>query len=290
MKEGRIVVLGGRTGMLGQSLMDFLTAEGMKPIAQGREDVDVLSTPELRQWLSDQAPEIVYNAVAYTAVDKAEDEPAPAFELNRNLPGNLARLARELNFRLVHFSTDFVFDGKADRPYEPGDPVNPLSVYGKSKLAGEQAILEKGPEQSLIIRTAWLFGPGRKNFVKTMLDLSQKRDELSVVHDQKGSPTYTRDLARHAHDLVRTGAAGVFHVVNCGQASWNELATEAIRIAGFHTPVRPIRTEDWPTKAVRPRYSVLSTAKFREATGVTPRPWLQALREYVYTDYGMAVE
>lgn len=286
--SAKAVVLGGRTGMLGQSLMDVLRAEGVEATPQGRQDVDVTSLDPLRTWLEREKPDYVFNAIAYTAVDQAEDEPDEANALNKTLPGRLARLSGDLGFKLIHFSTDFVFDGKRDRPYQVDDEPNPLSVYGRGKLAGERAVL--AVPGTVVVRTAWLFGPGRKNFVKTMLDLAQQRDELRVVHDQRGSPTYTRDLARYAYALALTPETGLFHIVNCGVATWCELATEAIQQAGFHCKVQAIGTADWPTKATRPAFSVLCNDRFKEATGITPRPWLQALREYVFQDYGLSSE
>ena len=226
---------------------------------------------------------MVFNTVSYTQVDRAEDEPDAAWRLNRDFPAALGRIAPKVGFRLVHYSTDFVFDGRKTQPYTLSDEPNPLSVYGKSKLAGENALLRSGLSGLLILRTAWLFGPGRKNFVLTILTLAKSREQLGVVHDQIGSPTYTVDLAKNTLRLLDApDAQGIFHLVNSGQASWCELAAEAVKLAGLSCTVNAITTAEYPTKAVRPAFSVLSTEKYTQRTGHTPRSWLQALQDYVF--------
>jgi len=264
--QPKAIVLGGKRGLLGQALVQVLRDAGWRVVAHGREDVDVY----------------VYNTIAYTQVDKAEDEPHEAMRLNKTLPANLGRIARDTPFRLVHYSTDFVFDGKSQTSYQLVDEPNPSSVYGRTKLAGENSLFQIGLPGLCIIRTAWLFGPGRKNFVQTMLNLARERSAINVVHDQIGSPTYTVDLAKYTYELTRLKIHGIFHIVNTGRASWCELAAEAINLAGFNCTVNPIPTSEYPQKALRPAYSVLSTDKFTAATGITPRPWVQALREYVF--------
>lgn len=279
----KALVLGGRTGMLGQALVQSLQKEGWDVVAHVREEVDALDFSALGDYLEHHKPDVVFNAIAYTHVDRAEDEPDLAFRLNRDLPNALGRLSGKQSFRLVHYSTDFVFDGRSSRPYTLSDEPNPLSVYGSSKLAGENALLRAGLQDLLIIRTAWLFGPGRKNFVLTILTLAQNRDQLGVVHDQIGSPTYTVDLAQNSIALLNAeGAQGIFHLVNSGQASWCELAAEAVNLAGLHCSINAITTAEYPTKATRPPFSVLSTEKFTNWTGYTPRPWVQGLRDYIF--------
>lgn len=284
VSPGPCLVLGGKTGMLGQALMAALAKAGHTAVAQGREDVDLTSRDALTAYLEAVKPGVVFNAVAYTQVDKAEDEPDDAARLNKTLPENLARLSAAMGFKLVHFSTDFVFDGKGQDPYEENDPTGPVSVYGRTKLAGEQAIRSVNPPGWIICRTAWLFGPGRKNFITTILNLCRSRDTVNVVDDQIGSPTCTVDLALHAVQLLDAGASGLFHVANAGEASWCELATEAVRLTGLPCKVSPIPTSGYPTRATRPAWSVLSTAAFTAATGVTPRPWAKALRDYIFKD------
>lgn len=283
----KAAVLGGRTGLVGQAMVKELAKYGHKVVPVGRQDLDVLDSDALRRFLDREEPDAVFNAVAYTQVDKAEDEPEAAKALNAALPACLGRLAKERGFLLVHFSTDFVFDGKnRSEPYTVDDEPNPTSVYGATKLAGERKLREIDPPRLLIIRTAWLFGPGRKNFVKTMLNLAQERDSLTVVHDQIGSPTYTPDLAAGTLALSEMDASGLYHVANSGVASWCELAAEAISLADLNCTVHAIPSADYPQKAKRPAYSVLDTSKFTKLTGITPRPWVQALREYVFHELG----
>ncbi len=284
MSANKAVVLGGRTGLLGQSLVRALTDAGWAVTPLGRADVDIFDAESLGALLDREECTALFNTVAYTQVDKAEAEPEEAFLLNERLPSLLGRLARPRSIRLVHYSTDFVFDGRAETPYAPDAPANPLSVYGMSKLKGERALLAQDVPGLLIIRTSWLFGPGRTNFVQKILDLAKTRDVLPVVHDQVGSPTYTPDLARNSVALVRAGGSGIHHLACAGRASWCELASEAVAAAGLHCDVRPITTDQYPTKARRPAYSVLDLSKFTAATGIKPRPWVQCLREYVFDD------
>lgn len=282
----RALVLGGVTGMLGQSLVTVLEKAGWDVVAQSRHDVDVTKHSALDEYIADHKPDVVYNAIAYTAVDLAEDETAAAYELNKQLPAALGRSSKKQGFKLIHYSTDFAFDGRKQKPYVETDETHPLCVYGKSKIDGEKALLATEAPGALILRTAWLFGPGRKNFVQTILNLARERDQLNVVHDQIGSPTYTPDLARYSVELVNAGGEGIYHLVNSGQASWCELAAEAVHLAGLSCAIRAIPSSEYPQKATRPPYSVLSTEAFVNKTGTTPRPWVQALREYVFKDLG----
>ena len=282
---GKAVVLGGKTGMLGTALVHVLDKAGWDTVPVGRGDIDVLDSAELGDFLDRVKPGHVFNAVAYTQVDQAEDEPEKAYAVNKHFPASLGRLARDRGIWLVHYSTDFVFDGRCRRePYEPEDKTNPLSVYGKSKDAGDKALLELKIPDLTIIRTSWLFGPGRKNFVRTILNLASEREELRVVHDQEGSPTFTMDLAANSLALIEKQGRGLFHLANSGKASWCELASEAVSMAGINCQVQAIPSSEYPTKAFRPPYSVLSLRKFTEQTGITPRPWLQALRDYVFQE------
>lgn len=275
------VVLGSR-GLLGRALCECLESAGWRVVPAGRTDPDLFDPDRVSAFLDENSPDMLFNAVAFTQVDKAEEEPEAAALLNEKLPLLIGRLARKNGILMVHFSTDFVFDGQKRTPYLPDDPVGPLSVYGKTKLAGERALMELGPEGVCIIRTAWLFGPGKTNFVAKILDAAKGRDSLEVVHDQVGSPTYTTDLAAHSLELVNAGGRGVFHLVNSGSASWCELAGEAIQAAGLPCTVHPIPSSAFPRKALRPSYSVLDTQACTTLTGSKPRSWLTALREYVF--------
>lgn len=277
------VVLGGRTGLLGQSLCMAMTRKGWTVHAPGREDLDLFDRPAVEDYIARAGAQVLFNTVAYTKVDQAEDEPAEASRLNRQLPLILGKAAGAAGVPLVHYSTDFVFSGKKRTPYAPGDQPGPCSVYGRTKLEGERELLALSLPRLIIIRTSWLFGPCKTNFVTRILELAATRPELSVVHDQVGSPSYTPDLAANSLALLESGATGIFHLANAGEASWCELASEAVRGADLPCRIKPIPSSEYPQKACRPAYSVLDLSAFTAATGIVPRPWLQALREFLFS-------
>jgi len=277
----KALVLGGVNGMLGRAMVAALREAGVDTLAASNADVDYFDADALDDFLDEHEPDCLVNAVAYTQVDQAEDQPEEAYRLNASLPALLGVAAEERDLRLVHFSTDFVFDGKKGAPYLPTDEPNPLSVYGASKLAGEVGLQALDLPGLLILRTAWLFGPGKTNFVRRILELAAERKELKVVADQFGSPTLTTDLARLTVALLKSGASGLLHAVNAGQASWHELASEAVRLAGLDCRVLPIPTSGYPTRAVRPASSVLDMAETARLAGYMPRPWREALVEYM---------
>jgi dTDP-4-dehydrorhamnose reductase len=286
--NNKALVLGGKTGLVGQALMRELRDAGWEAHALSRDELDfrdVKAADKLEALIDHLEPSCIFNGVAYTNVDGAEDDPEGATLLNRTLPSMLARLTKTRPSWLVHFSTDFVFNGKQRTPYSTEDAPDPLSVYGKTKLAGEEAILAMDLREYLIIRTAWVFGPGRRNFVSAILDRCRARQELRVVHDQVGSPTYSVDLADYALKLFNCGASGLYHVANSGQCNRCELADEAVDIAQFECTVNPVSSSEFPQKAERPAWSVLDCTRFTQITGVAPRPWPQALRDYVYQEY-----
>jgi dTDP-4-dehydrorhamnose reductase len=282
----KALVLGGKNGLLGRSVAAALEAAGVDVVPVSGADVDYFDADALDDFLYEHEQEnpsdlCIVNAVAYTQVDKAEDEQEDAYRLNAALPALLGVLAEERGLRLAHFSTDFVFDGAKGAPYLPTDATNPLSIYGASKLAGEQALLSMDIPGLLILRTAWLFGPGKMNFVERILQLAAERQELSVVNDQFGSPTCTTDLAAITVALLKNGATSVLHAANSGPASWFELAAEAVKLAGIPCLVKPIPSSGYPTRAKRPPYSVLDLTETARLAGFTPRPWREALAEYV---------
>jgi dTDP-4-dehydrorhamnose reductase len=284
--EGKkAVIFGGKNGLLGQSVTTALTKAGLETIPLSRSDFDPVDDISLNSFLDRESPDYIINTIAYVKVDLAEEKTSQAHLLNTTLPVMLARAAKTHNATFVHYSTDFVFDGTKDHPYTETDTPNPLSVYGQTKLAGETEIFKLGYEKVFIIRTAWLFGPHKTNFVHKILNLAKDRDNLTVVHDQNGSPTYTPDLALHTVQLLESDCHGLYHIVNSGKSSWCELADEAINCAGIDCRVEPVPSSAYPTIATRPPYSVLDTQKFTEVTGITPRPWVQALRDYVYNDF-----
>lgn len=282
--QRKALVLGGKTGLLGRALATALEAAGWDVAVTGRPESWAFDTESMCEFIAETTPDVVFNTWAYTQVDKAEEEPDEARRMNIVLPTALGRAIKGRPVTLVHYSTDFVFDGKSDAPYSEDDACKPKSVYGRTKRDGEEALLKLELDNLLIIRTAWLFGPGKRNFVRTMLSLCAEREALGVVHDQVGSPTYTPDLAKYSLALLESGARGIYHISNSGKASWCELACEAVRSAGLPCTVNPIPSDEYPQKAERPCFSVLDTDKFTQATGITPRPWLQAVQEYVYLE------
>ncbi len=284
MQKQQILVLGGKTGMLGQALVKAAKARGHDVVTLGREDGDITNFEFLKEKIGAVNPDVIFNAIAYTAVDNAEDDEQNAIAINKRLPEMLATLIKDTAVYCIHYSTDFVFSGKQYIPYTEKDVPEPCSVYGETKLAGEQALAKL--DNCAILRTAWLFGEGRKNFVSTILKYAQEKGSLRVVSDQFGSPTYTKDLAEMSFLIMEHRGVGIFHTVNSGQASWCELASEAVKMLNLSVFVEPIETKDWPTKAVRPAYSVLSTQKLQQLYGYTPRPWLQALQEYIFENLG----
>ena len=279
------IVLGG-SGLLGQALVQRLICEGFEVLSPSREELNVLDFSALSDYLlsafsSQKGNCALFNCVAYTAVDKAEEEAELALALNAQLPARLGRLAQGKNVFLMHYSTDFVFNGLKSTPYTPEDATDPLCVYGASKLAGEKALLELNLPNCAIARTAWLFGHGRKNFVRTILTICEKQGFAKVVQDQVGSPTYASDLALYSLALAKSGQSGLFHVVNSGQTSWHGLAAQAAQLVGSSAVIEPVLAASLALPARRPAYSVLDTGSFSAAAGLVPRPWQAALQEYL---------
>lgn len=278
----KALVLGGATGLLGQALTTVLAQRGWETESMGRETGQLTSLAFISDQLEKSRPDVVFNAIAWTQVDDAEDHEEEAMLVNCTLPDTLARAVASLEgCRLVHYSTDFVFSGQGQRAWTEEDTPNPINVYGKSKLQGEKAVRDILPDRSCILRTAWLFGPGRKNFVQTILGACKNGALLKVVDDQTGSPTFTHDLALWSALLAEKGATGLWHAVNSGQANWYELAAEAIQAAEANCGIAPIPSSQWPQKAKRPAYSVLSNNKLAAFLGKKPRPWQQALRDHI---------
>jgi dTDP-4-dehydrorhamnose reductase len=274
------LVTGGH-GQLGHRILPLLRKAGAAVIAPTRSELDITDAAQIDAVIAEHRPDVVLNAAAYTAVDAAEQDEPNADRINHIGAGLLAEALARHGGDLVQVSTDYVFDGRADRPYEPADPVGPRSAYGRTKLAGERAVRAALPDRSHIVRTAWLYGGPGPNFVDTMLRLEQERDTLDVVADQIGGPTWTADLAAALVELGTTRPpAATWHYVNTGQASWYEFAAEIFRLAGTDpTRVRPVDTAAFPRPAPRPAWSVLSTASWTRAGLTPPRPWQEALAE-----------
>ena len=287
MQGARVAILGGRTGLLGQALTNAFDQAGAVTFPLSRQDCDVLDPMSVEQWLDKNDPDLLINATAYTQVDLAEDEPEKAFALNGTVPPLLATLAARRAIPFVHYSTDFVFSGHKQTPYTEYDEPDAFSVYGLSKADGERGLLKLGYKRTLIIRISWLFGPGRTNFVKKILGLADAHPTLTVVNDQIGSPSYAPDIAENTIKLLEKDAAGLYHLANSGHTSWHGLANTAVNLANKNCTVSPVPTTSYPTKASRPPYSVLDLSKFTRTTGLTPRPWEEALKQYVLGDLGL---
>ena len=286
MKGPQVLILGAQ-GQLGQALIHQL--EPMMPtVALGRAALDLTQGDRILPLVSQYQPTVIVNAAAYTAVDRAETESDLAHQVNATAPGLLAEAAAAVGARLIHLSTDYVFDGHRSRPWPEDAPTAPLSVYGRSKLAGEVAVRSHLPDHHLILRTAWVYGAqGPGNFVKTMVRLVRERPELRVVADQIGTPTWTGDLAAAIARLIQLDAAvppGTYHYTNSGVASWYDFAVaivEEARALGAPLQVErvvPIASEAYPTPVERPAYSVLDCRKLTALLGAPAPHWRQSLR------------
>ncbi len=268
----------GAGGMLGRAVVDAATRLGHDVSAATRQDVDVTDADALHRIIAARLPEAVVNCAAYTDVDGAESDRAAALAVNGAGAGNVAAAAAEIGAQIVHVSTDYVFDGAKREPWLESDPVGPLGAYGESKLAGEREVIAANPRHA-IVRTAWLFGAGGRNFVDTMLALGADRDEVSVVTDQIGCPTWTVHLAGALVELAeRPEETGIHHIAGAGSCSWNELALEIFDVAGIDCRVLPTTTESFPRPAPRPAYSVLGSERAEPLT--LPR-WQDGVAQYV---------
>jgi len=249
-------------------------------ILSTRTDLDICNAQQTAELIAMHGPDCVINCAAYTNVDGCETDCDNAFAVNADGAKNLALACRQSGAKLMHISTDYVFDGAGQRPYVEDDATNPLSVYGRSKLGGERSIQDI-LDNHIIIRTEWLYGRHGNHFVGRMLQLARERDELEVVNDQTGSPTLTADLALAIEVLLAVPARGIYHVTNAGSCSWYVFAQKIFAIAGSTIRVLPISSERLARPARRPAYSVLDCSKFIRQTGHALRPWEQALESYM---------
>ena len=278
-----VLITGGR-GMLAHAFQSVLSKRGLQAQVLGRSDCDVASAEQVAAAFERAKPTLLINCGAYTKVDLAEKETDQANAANAVGPGVLAGACRRHGAALVHFSTDYVFDGSTRRPLRPDDPVGPQSAYGRSKLLGERAIQASPPPRWLIARTAWLYGPNGPNFVQTMVNVARAGKPLKVVNDQAGCPTYTFDLAAATLDLLDRGASGVWHVSNAGETTWFDFARAIFEEWGLTPDLQPTSSAEWkatkPDSAVRPGYSVFDLSPLQERLGRPMRPWRDALRDY----------
>ncbi|MCP9235757.1 dTDP-4-dehydrorhamnose reductase [Lewinella sp. JB7] len=274
------IMICGSGGQLGQKLISAAkhAPRDWRIFAYNRSSLDITRPEDLRVALAEAQPDICFNAAAYTAVDRAESEPEIAHRINVDGSRRLAAACYENGVQFVHFSTDYVYAGTGNLPLKETDPTHGTSVYARTKLQGENEVLRHHPGAH-VIRTSWVYAEYGHNFVRTMLRLGRERDELAIVADQVGSPTYAADLAAAAIQLGTSGATpGIYNYSNSGVCSWYDLAKAVHELAGIRCNVRPICTAQYPTPAKRPAYSVLNTAKIAAVVG-TPRHWREALVE-----------
>ena len=279
------VLVFGCNGQLGQSLSDSVP-ERTELFGLSSSDADITDASSVRDSIQEISPNVVIIAAAYTAVDKAEDEPELAQAVNVEGPRNIAVASREVGARLIHISTDFVFDGKSSVPYQADAATNPLNVYGQTKRDGELAVLEETSGMAVVVRTSWLYSQTGSNFVKTMLRLMAERDELGIVADQIGSPTWADSLARVVWGFATAPQhSGIFHWSDGGAISWYEFAVaiqeEALSLGllADAIPIRAIKTTDYPAAAIRPPYSVLDCSSTQTALEIQPAVWRSNLHQ-----------
>jgi dTDP-4-dehydrorhamnose reductase len=280
MPDKPTILVSGANGQLGKELKKLSSSyPAFQFIFLSREDLPIHHFEMVRHYFTVYKPAYLINCAAYTAVDRAEQEKELAFRVNGEAVGVLAAVCKENNCRFIHISTDYVFDGTAAAPYKEDDVVNPQSVYGASKLEGERQAFQFNSD-SIIIRTSWVYSEYGKNFVKTMLKLMSEREELNVVNDQIGSPTYAADLAELILQIISTGnwQAGIYHYSNEGIISWYDFAVAIKEMTVSQCKVNPIPTSQYPTPAMRPAYSVLNNSKLSLAFGIKQKSWKDSLK------------
>ena len=274
------VLVTGYHGQLGYDVVKLLEAQGEEVLGATREHFDLTDEAKIKEFIGSFNPDVVVHCAAYTQVDKAEDNKELCYAVNVLGTRYIAEACKEANAKMVYISTDYVFDGNSTKPYETNDKVNPVNYYGETKLQGELEV-SKILENHFIIRISWVFGENGNNFVKTMLRLAETRNELNVVGDQYGSPTYTKDLALLIAEMIRTEKYGVYHASNEGTCSWNEFAQAIFESRGLAVKVNSIPTSEYPTRAKRPMSSVMSKGKL-EQNGFNRLPdWKDALERYL---------
>ena len=274
------ILLLGHKGMLGTDLLTQMRLHH-EIVGMDKEEIDITSADECAKAIGKTAPQIVINAAGYTNVDGCETAKEECFAVNAEALKNIAIACHRKNIRIIHFSTDYVFNGTGSAPYKEDDDCDPINTYGASKLAGER-YLQTLAQNYIIIRTAWLYGVNGKNFVRTILEKAKTTPRLTVVDDQLGSPTHTKDLAAAVDILIEKNAQGEFHVTNRGSCSWYQFAVKILQEAGIDdVEVSPIKSDQLARQAKRPAYSVLSMQKFIQITGKATQPWQLALKDYL---------
>ncbi len=291
MGEAKVLITGG-SGQVGRALVAAAQAQAVDIWAPTRHELDLLDVEALTRTVQDGKWRAVINCAAYTAVDRAEAEPAFAEAVNARAPAALAQATSRANIPIIHVSTDYVFDGEKDAPYHEADPVNPLNVYGKTKAAGEDAVRAGNPDKHMIIRTAWVLSATGSNFLNTMVRLGGEKPTVGVVDDQVGCPTSADDIAQALLTVLihHQGPAGTWHFVNQGEITWHGLAAYIFaetKRRGLPTPnLQAIPTSSYPTAAQRPANSRLCTDRFAGDFGYQPRPWTGAVHDILNTRLG----
>ena len=274
------VFVTGVKGQLGYDVMNELEKQGLEGIGVDIDEMDITDADQVNKVIKEAAPDAVIHCAAYTAVDAAEDNEEICRKVNAQGTDNIAKVCEELDIKMMYISTDYVFNGQGERPWEPDDEREPLNVYGQTKYEGELAI-EEHVKKFFTVRIAWVFGVNGKNFIKTMLNLGKTHDHLTVVNDQTGSPTYTYDLARLLVDMIQTDKYGRYHATNEGLCTWYEFACEIFKQAGMDVSVAPVSSDEYPAKAKRPSNSRMDKSKLT-ANGFQPLPtWQDALSRYL---------
>ena len=269
------VFVTGVKGQLGYDVMNELEKQGLEGIGVDIDEMDITDADQVNKVIKEAAPDAVIHCAAYTAVDAAEDNEEICRKVNAQGTENIAKVCEELDIKMMYISTDYVFNGQGERPWEPDDEREPLNVYGQTKYEGELAI-EEHVKKFFTVRIAWVFGVNGKNFIKTMLNLGKTHDHLTVVNDQTGSPTYTYDLARLLVDMIQTDKYGRYHATNEGLCTWYEFACEIFKQAGMD-----VSSDEYPAKAKRPSNSRMDKSKLT-ANGFQPLPtWQDALSRYL---------
>ncbi|WP_201319167.1 MULTISPECIES: dTDP-4-dehydrorhamnose reductase [unclassified Paenibacillus] len=274
------ILVTGYTGQLGFDVVNHGVKCGLDMVGVGLNDLDITNENAVNQYIKLLNPDAIIHCAAYTAVDKAEDDKTSCWNVNVEGTKHLVHTAREINAKFMYISTDYVFNGQGNEPFVEVDVPNPIGYYGLTKYEGEK-VVKQILEDWFIVRISWVFGVNGNNFIKTMLRLAETRSELNVVGDQYGSPTYTFDLARLLIDMIQTEKYGIYHASNEGSCSWAEFAQEIFRQANVGAKVNSISTEEYPTRAVRPKNSRMSKQKLID-NGFVPLPkWQDALEHYL---------
>ncbi len=274
------VLVTGANGQLGYDVVKELQKQNIECYGAARKDFDIVDFNGTEKFIANYMPEVVIHCAAYTYVDKAEDEQGLCYLVNASATENIAEICKKINAKMLYISTDYVFDGTKDGFYELEDEPNPINVYGKTKLLGEQAV-ERILDKYFIVRISWVFGEHGNNFVKTMLRLGKERKEINVVADQYGSPTYTADLAPLLVEMIQTDKYGIYYATNEGVCTWAEFAEEIFKIVGMDVKVNHITTAEYPTRAQRPMNSRLSKKSLQINNFKYLKLWNDALRQFL---------